>query len=134
MLLGADASVEPIKPVLIARTGGNPLFLEESVRTLVETRALVGERGREVLEFVEDSLGEAGLKRSVVVCATSDQPSLVRLKASSTIFSALSYSPLYSYESARFQYALPTDLVAIFGFRSAQTNGTCGGMRIGCIP
>ena len=45
VLLGADASVEPIKPVLIARTGGNPLFLEESVRTLVETRALVGERG-----------------------------------------------------------------------------------------
>ncbi len=43
--------------------------------------ALVGERGREVLEFVQDSLGEAGLKRSVVVCATSDQPSLVRLKA-----------------------------------------------------
>ncbi len=43
--------------------------------------ALVGERGREVLEFVEDSLGHEGLKRSVVVCATSDQPSLVRLKA-----------------------------------------------------
>jgi class 3 adenylate cyclase/tetratricopeptide (TPR) repeat protein len=44
-LLGADATVEPLKPVLIARTGGNPLFLEESVRTLVETGALTGERG-----------------------------------------------------------------------------------------
>jgi class 3 adenylate cyclase/tetratricopeptide (TPR) repeat protein len=44
-LLGVHATVEPLKPVLIARTGGNPLFLEESVRTLVETNALTGERG-----------------------------------------------------------------------------------------
>src|SRR6185436_15870247 len=44
-LLGADATVEPLKPLLIARTGGNPLFLEESVRALVETNTLTGERG-----------------------------------------------------------------------------------------
>jgi class 3 adenylate cyclase/tetratricopeptide (TPR) repeat protein len=44
-LLGADASVEALKAVLIARTGGNPLFLEESVRALVETGALTGEPG-----------------------------------------------------------------------------------------
>lgn len=42
---------------------------------------LVGERGREVREFIEESLGEEGLRRSVVVCATSDAPSLVRLKS-----------------------------------------------------
>lgn len=42
---------------------------------------LVGERGRELRDFLEHDLGEEGLKRSVVVCATSDQPSLVRAKA-----------------------------------------------------
>ncbi len=42
---------------------------------------LVGERGREVREFLEESLGPAGLARSVVVAATSDAPALVRLKA-----------------------------------------------------
>ena len=44
-LLGSDASMAPIKPLLIGRTQGNPLFLEESVRTLVETGALAGARG-----------------------------------------------------------------------------------------
>jgi class 3 adenylate cyclase/predicted ATPase len=44
-LLGDDASLAPLMPVLIARTEGNPFFLEESVRTLVETQVLVGERG-----------------------------------------------------------------------------------------
>ena len=47
----------------------------------VNVIALVGERGREVVDFLEESLGAAGRARSVVVCATSDAPSLVRLKA-----------------------------------------------------
>ena len=44
-LLGNDASVAALKPLLIARTEGNPFFLEESVRSLVETGTLAGERG-----------------------------------------------------------------------------------------
>jgi predicted ATPase/class 3 adenylate cyclase len=44
-LLGDDASLEPLKRLLIARTEGNPFFLEESVRTLVETQVLVGVSG-----------------------------------------------------------------------------------------
>jgi len=50
----------------------------------VNVIALVGERGREVREFIERDLGEEGLKRSVVVVATSDQPALVRIKGAMT--------------------------------------------------
>jgi class 3 adenylate cyclase/tetratricopeptide (TPR) repeat protein len=44
-LLGSDLSLKPLKEILISRTGGNPLFLEESVRMLAETRVLEGQRG-----------------------------------------------------------------------------------------
>ena len=44
-LLGPDPDLEPLKALLVARTDGNPLFLEESVRALVETQALLGEAG-----------------------------------------------------------------------------------------
>ena len=47
----------------------------------VNVVALIGERGREVKEFVEDALGEEGMKKSVLVCSTGDQPPLIRQKA-----------------------------------------------------
>ncbi|HVZ85438.1 MAG TPA: FliI/YscN family ATPase [Polyangia bacterium] len=57
----------------------------------VNVIALVGERGREVVDFLEESLGPAGRARSVVVCATSDAPSLVRLKAASVATALAEY-------------------------------------------
>jgi FliI/YscN family ATPase len=55
--------------------------IARSSRADVAVVALVGERGREVQEFIERDLGREGLERSVVVVSTSDQPALVRLKA-----------------------------------------------------
>lgn len=46
----------------------------------VNVIALIGERGREVKEFIEDSLGVEGMKKSVLVCSTGDQPPLIRQK------------------------------------------------------
>jgi len=56
-------------------------MLARNTEADVNVVALIGERGREVNDFLEESLGEEGLRRTVVVVATSDEPALVRLKA-----------------------------------------------------
>src|SRR3954466_15578983 len=61
-----------------------PGMIARSSSAEINVICLVGERGREVLEFMQRDLGPEGLARSVVVVATSDQPALVRLKAAFT--------------------------------------------------
>lgn len=67
-----------------AAGGGKSTFLGMLARNTaadINVIALIGERGREVNDFIEECLGAEGMTRSVVVVATSDEPSLVRLKA-----------------------------------------------------
>lgn len=55
-------------------------MIARNVETDINVIALVGERGREVREFVEKDLGPEGMKRSILVVATSDQPAMLRMK------------------------------------------------------
>ena len=57
----------------------------------VNVIALIGERGREVLDFIEKDLGPEGLKKSVIVCATSDKPALIRIKGAFTATAIAEY-------------------------------------------
>lgn len=59
-------------------------MIARNVKADINVIALVGERGREVVEFIQRDLGEEGLKRSVLVVATSDQPAMMRYKCAQT--------------------------------------------------
>ncbi len=70
--------------IFAAAGGGKSTLLSMLIRNSaadVKILALIGERGREVREFIEHDIGEEGLKQSVIVVATSDRPAMERLKA-----------------------------------------------------
>lgn len=66
-------------------------MLARNVKADVNVISLVGERGREVVEFLERDLGEEGKARSVVVCATSDQPAMLRNKCAMSATAVAEY-------------------------------------------
>ncbi|MCC0633005.1 MULTISPECIES: flagellar protein export ATPase FliI [unclassified Clostridioides] len=66
-------------------------MIARNAKADVNVIALVGERGREVLDFIDKDLGEEGMKKSVVVCATSDKAPLVRLKGALTATAIAEY-------------------------------------------
>ena len=66
-------------------------MIARNTKADINVIALIGERGREVKEFIERDLGEEGLKRSVLVIATSDKPAIIRKKAAKAATSIAEY-------------------------------------------
>lgn len=66
-------------------------MIAKNIKTDINVIALVGERGREVTEFIEKDLGKEGLARSVLVVATSDQPAMYRVKCATVATAIAEY-------------------------------------------
>ena len=96
-------------------------MVAKHVRADVNVIALIGERGREVREFIEKQLGTDGLARSVVVVATADQPALARLRAT---YAAVTIAE--SFRDAGQQVVLTMDSVTRFAMARREVGLSAG--------
>lgn len=87
----------------------------------VNVIALIGERGREVLDFIQNDLGDEGLKRSVVVVATSDQSPLIRMRAAYTATTIAEY-----FRDKKNDVMLMMDSVTRFAMASREVSMSAG--------
>jgi len=96
-------------------------MIARHVEADVNVIALIGERGREVRDFIEQQLGPQGLRRSVVVVATSDQPALARLRASHAAVAIAEY-----FRDAGQQVLLTMDSVTRFAMARREVGLAAG--------
>src|SRR5207249_305501 len=97
-LLGSDPTVQVLKPLLIQRTEGTPFFLEESVRTLVETKGLVGERGAYRLQRPLSTVEVPPTVKALLAARIDRLPSAEKtiLQAASVIGTDVPFGLLYA--------------------------------------